>query len=105
MNKKEQIIKIIGFGQEPERAELQAKEITKLFYPEYNGCISTEIKKLERKMEILEAIKSWERRKEMAEDNVKGLFAYFPNLQKKSLNRADTIKRCINKFYNKYIDL
>jgi len=66
----------------------------------------SELKKLERKIEIVEAIKSFERRIEVQKDNIK-MFKNFDmfnltDIADRAENRLDTLDRCVDRLWKMY---
>lgn len=57
--------------------------------------LQSELKRHERKGELLEAIESFYRRKEILQESINGFTGTFPKLRLSLENRVDTINRCI----------
>ena len=58
--------------------------------------------KLERLIEILDAIDAFDRRIDLAQGSLDGFPGTFPNLRAKYLNDINTRKRCIEKMWKLY---
>jgi hypothetical protein len=60
--------------------------------------LQSEILKHKKRGELLEAIESFYRRKDIVSESINGFAGTFPSLRKKLDNRIDTINRCIKRF-------
>jgi len=62
------------------------------------------IKEHERAIEILEAIKAFDKRIQRNIESINGFAGTFPRLKKKYLNDIDTQKKCVYKLIDIYSD-
>ncbi len=60
------------------------------------------IKKHEKAIECLEAIRTFQKRKRMEIGSIESFPGTFPRLRAKSVNRIDTLNRCINRLILRY---
>jgi hypothetical protein len=63
------------------------------------------ISKHEKAIEMLEAINSWERKKEIVQESLDGVAGEFPALRSDLENKIDTYDRCIKRVYQSYLKL
>jgi len=56
----------------------------------------------ERAIDVLDAIKHFQQKKQLAIDSIHGFPGTFPGIRRQKINEIDTLNRCINRMYERY---